>query len=306
MPRKQRIEFAGATYHIISRGNYRKDLFTVGKSGEAFEKALFETVQRCGWELYAYVIMSNHYHLAVRTPEPNLVVGMKWLQSTFATRFNRFTGERGHVFQGRYKSILVSEGRSLSGLIDYIHLNPVRARMQPIEHLEQHTLSSFARYNEKQLQPVGLQRDEMLNLHGLPKTPRGMKLYREHLVIAEESQPRRKDELMKRYCRGWFIGTAEAKKEMAKDITNGNDAIKWEGAELKELNERRWEKIVRSELRLRKKTTKDIAKSIKGAPWKVEIATKLKTDTTVGNPWIAERLNMGHPNYVSNLANAAS
>lgn len=306
MPRKQRIEFAGATYHIISRGNYRKDLFTVGKSGEAFEKALFETVQRCGWELYAYVIMSNHYHLAVRTPEPNLVTGMKWLQSTFATRFNRFTGERGHVFQGRYKSILVSEGRSLAGLIDYIHLNPVRARMQPIEQLEQHTLSSFARYSDKQLQPVGLQRDDVLNLHGLPKTPRGMKLYREHLAIAEESQPRRKAELMKQYCRGWFIGSAEDKKEMAKELTNQTETINWEGAELKELNESRWEKIVVAELRRRKKTKKDITDSIKGAGWKVEIAAKLKSETTASNPWIAQRLHMGHPNYVSNLVNAAS
>ena len=65
MPRKQRIEFAGAVYHIISRGNYRKDLFVNPKTAEAFEKAIFEVTERCGWKLYAYVIMSNHYHLVV-------------------------------------------------------------------------------------------------------------------------------------------------------------------------------------------------------------------------------------------------
>ena len=70
-----------ATYHIISRGNYRKDLFAQRGSGEAFERTIFEVVERCGWDLFAYVIMSNHYHLALRTPEPNLVAGMKWLQS---------------------------------------------------------------------------------------------------------------------------------------------------------------------------------------------------------------------------------
>ena len=109
MPRKQRIEYPGAIYHVISRGNYRKELFLKKRTGEAFERCLFETVERCRWKLHAYIIMSNHYHLAVETPEPNLVVGMKWLQSTFATRFNRLRKERGHVFQGRYKSILIGD-----------------------------------------------------------------------------------------------------------------------------------------------------------------------------------------------------
>ena len=66
---------------MISRGNYRKDLFTAETTGAAFEKTIFEAVERCGWKLHAYVIMSNHYHLAVETPEPNLVDGMRWLQS---------------------------------------------------------------------------------------------------------------------------------------------------------------------------------------------------------------------------------
>ncbi len=305
MPRKQRVEFAGATYHIISRGNNRKDLFTVGKSGEAFESALFETVQRCGWELYAYVIMSNHSHLAVRTPEANLGDGMTWLQSTFATRFNRFTGERGHVFQGRYKSILLSEDRSLGGLIDYIHLNPVRARMQSIDDLENHALSSFSRYMRGGAEIQPLQREAFLNLRGLPAGLRGMKLYRQNLAIAEESQPRKRQELMKRYCRGWFMGTAEAKQEMTKQLTRDADTANWEGVDLKALTEARWEKLVSSELKRMKKKQKDIENSIKGALWKVEIAVKLKAETTASNPWVARRLQMGHPNYVSNLVNAA-
>ena len=95
MPRKQRIEYPGAVYHIISRGNYRKDLFTDAKTAEAFERTIFEAAERCGWRLYTYIIISNHYHLAIETPEPNLVTGMRWLQSTFATRFNRFHNEQG-------------------------------------------------------------------------------------------------------------------------------------------------------------------------------------------------------------------
>ena len=98
MPRKQRIEYSGAVSHVISRGNYRKELFLKANTGEAFERCLFEAVDRCGWKLHAYVITlqvppsgneqresgSNHYHLALETPEPNLVAGMKWLHNSDA------------------------------------------------------------------------------------------------------------------------------------------------------------------------------------------------------------------------------
>ncbi|MDX2109775.1 MAG: transposase [Verrucomicrobiota bacterium] len=88
MPRPLRMEFAGARYHVINHGNYRQDLFTLHRSGEAFEQTLFETCERFGWRIHANVLMSNHYHLCVETPEANLVVGMQWLQSVLANRFN--------------------------------------------------------------------------------------------------------------------------------------------------------------------------------------------------------------------------
>ena len=81
---------------MLSRGNYRKELFDDG-SARLFEKTLFEASAKCGWLLHAYVIMSNHYHLAVETPGANLVEGMRWLQGTFGIRFNALQGERGHV-----------------------------------------------------------------------------------------------------------------------------------------------------------------------------------------------------------------
>jgi REP element-mobilizing transposase RayT len=115
MARKPRLEFEGAIYHVINRGNYRKDLFNEKGAAEAFERTLFEACEKCGWVVHAYVLMSNHYHLALETPEANLVQGMAWLQGTFANRFNRFRGERGHVFQSRYQSILIEEGRPCSG-----------------------------------------------------------------------------------------------------------------------------------------------------------------------------------------------
>src|SRR5690242_1381803 len=109
MPRKLRLEFPGALYHVINRGNYRAHVFGTEGARRAFECCLFEACQKSKWVLHAYVIMGNHFHLALETPEGNLAAGMQWLQSTYATRFNRLRDERGHLFQGRYKALVVEE-----------------------------------------------------------------------------------------------------------------------------------------------------------------------------------------------------
>jgi REP element-mobilizing transposase RayT len=111
--RETEIGIRGGDYHVINRGNYRKDLFGERGAAAAFENTLFEACVKCGWKIHAYVMMSNHFHLAVETPEANWVSGMAWLQGTFANRFNRFHGERGHAFQSRYKSILIEEWQTL-------------------------------------------------------------------------------------------------------------------------------------------------------------------------------------------------
>ena len=84
-------------------------------------------MQRTGWEMFSWVLMSNHYHLVFKTPEANLVAGMKWLQNTWTKRFNARHRLWGHVFGGRYKAVPVEENEHLACLIDYVHLNPVRA-----------------------------------------------------------------------------------------------------------------------------------------------------------------------------------
>lgn len=128
MTRKLRIEYEGAVYHVINRGNYRADIFEQSGAKAAFLKCLDEACQKSGWIVHAWVIMRNHYHLALETPRGNLVPGMHWLQATFSARFNRFRKENGHLFQGRYKAILVEPDRALGSLCQYIHLNPIRAK----------------------------------------------------------------------------------------------------------------------------------------------------------------------------------
>ena len=107
MARKLRDEYSGACYHVINRGNYRSDLFASRGIAAAFQQCLFEACTRFLWRLHAFITMRNHFHQAVETPEPNLSLGMKWLQGTWAIRFNRFRGETGQPFQGRDKGLHV-------------------------------------------------------------------------------------------------------------------------------------------------------------------------------------------------------
>ena len=157
VPRTTRIEYGGAVYHVLNRGNYRQDIFAVAGSAEAFERTLFDCCSRFGWRLFAYVLMSNHYHCCFKMQDADLVAGMQWLQSTFANRFNRFVRDRGHVFQGRYKALLVEEGPSVLRVVNYIHLNPVRAGLQTVETLKQYSYSSFPKYFLKSVRHVSIQ-----------------------------------------------------------------------------------------------------------------------------------------------------
>jgi len=105
------LESAAGGYHVLNRGNYRLDLFRSEKAKATFLQCLDEACAKTGWEVHAWCLMSNHYHLAISTPHGNLVEGMRWLQGTFAVRFNRFRAERGHLFQGRYKSLVVDPAK---------------------------------------------------------------------------------------------------------------------------------------------------------------------------------------------------
>jgi putative transposase len=150
MARQQRIQYEGALYHVVNRGNYRRDIFESVGAAQGFLEALQEVVQAYGWELHAYVLMRKHYHLVLRTPSPNLAEVMHWLQCTYATRFNRYRKEQGHLFQGRYYSGLIEDEKLLGHIIDYVHLNPVRAKIVSKEQVDKYRWSSLNLYVRKQ------------------------------------------------------------------------------------------------------------------------------------------------------------
>ena len=123
MARKLRVEYAGAIYHVMNRGDRRERIFMDDADRQRFVDTLDEACAKTGWQVHAYVLMPNHFHLVVETPQPNLVAGMKWLVGTYTSRFNRRHNLFGHLFSGRYKSLIVDgSGRGyLKSVSDYVH-----------------------------------------------------------------------------------------------------------------------------------------------------------------------------------------
>ncbi|MDT8375163.1 MAG: transposase [Mariprofundaceae bacterium] len=129
MARPLRIEFEGAVYHVTSRGNARDDIYLADGDREMFLDTLAHVVERFGWICHAYCLMGNHYHLMIETPQANLSRGMRQLNGIYTQRFNRKHQRVGHVFQGRFKSIVVDKDAYLLELSRYIVRNPVAAGM---------------------------------------------------------------------------------------------------------------------------------------------------------------------------------
>jgi REP element-mobilizing transposase RayT len=127
MARPLRIEYSGAVYHITSRGNGRKAIFEDDQDRQMFLSVLGSVVKRYNWLCHAYCLMDNHYHLMIETPDANLSKGMRQLNGIYTQRYNQRHQRPGHIFQGRFKSILVQKENYLLELCRYVVLNPVRS-----------------------------------------------------------------------------------------------------------------------------------------------------------------------------------
>src|SRR5450759_4434274 len=129
MPRKLRLEYPGAIYHVMSRANGKGHIFETDVDRQDFVKTLAETCAKTGFQVHAYCLMRNHFHLVVETPQGNLVAGMRWFLSAYTLRFNPRHKRFGHVFSGRYKALIV-DGSGTGYLLSLIHISePTRLGM---------------------------------------------------------------------------------------------------------------------------------------------------------------------------------
>lgn len=294
--RRLRLQFSGAIYHVINRGNYRGGVFATPGAAQAFVDTIDEACPRFGWRLHAYVVIRNHYHLALETPEPNLVEGMHWLQGTFCNRFNSFRGEHGHVFQGRYQSLLVEDPSALARVVNYIHLNPVRANLIPAPQVAEFRWSSLPRFLRFTRSPW-LVASSWLAALGLADNSGDWRAYVNALGDENVSNPHHHEE----FCCGWAIGTQGWRQAMAKEHACLALQPGLAAEEVRELRRGRWRAALERGLAQCAKTSSDVARDPYRAPWKIELAARLRAEVAAPYAWLSGELSMGKPNSLRTL-----
>lgn len=164
MARPLRVELSGGLYHVTSRGDGREAIYCSDADRLLWLEVFGEVCRRFNWVCHAWCQMTNHYHVVVETPEGNLSAGMRQLNGVYTQRFNRVHGRVGHVFQGRFKAILVEQDAYLLELARYVVLNPVRAGM--VERVDEWRWSSYAAMCAAETAPPWLQTDWLLSQFG--------------------------------------------------------------------------------------------------------------------------------------------
>lgn len=214
MARPLRLDFAGALHHVTSRGNERRLIFRSDGDRRAFLDLLGKAAVRFNWIVYAYVLMTNHFHLLIETPEPTLSRGMHWLNGCYADWFNRRRRRSGHLFQGRFHSYLIERDSYLAEVLRYVVLNPVRARM--VEHPEAYRWSSYRATAGLTPAPDWLALDAALASFGSDHSS-AHEQYCQFVLSGMDNQER----LWDRLTNGIYLGTPEWAKRMRGQVEAG-------------------------------------------------------------------------------------
>ena len=326
MARQIRIQFPGAFYHVMARGNRLNPIFASPDRAdeELFLKTLGEACERSEFRIWAWVLMKNHYHLVLETPKANLVAGMGWLQNTYTRRFNVRHKAWGRLFGDRYKSILIDEDRSgggssyLATLLDYVHLNPARAKLISPEKEKRSSLldypwSSISRGYALAAgrRPPWLAASAGLELFGFPDTAKGRQRFVDRLdgrMQAEKAERCGLAEiddqtLNSTLRRGWYWGSEEFKESMLNLLNERSNSDEGLPAtrpyriddQAVDLAEQTAERIIAegvAHFRLEGADAEHFSALPKGDGRRDAIAWALWKKSTLPQRWIAERLSL--------------
>jgi REP element-mobilizing transposase RayT len=295
----------------MARGDGGKQVFETPADHRVFLARLGETCLSHGWWVHAWVLMGNHFHLLLETPQPNLVGGMKWLLGTFSQGWNKARQRRGHVFQGRYKSVPVSgtdrDAHYFRSVADYIHLNPARAglaggRSGPLVDYPWSSLPAHATGTG----PEWLVLDRVLDAFELAQDGRGRRAYVAWLEArAANHEGKIDDTAMAALRRGWFLGDETLRDRLLGLLDQGGStkprARQAADGGGRDHGERDAERLLAEGLAALElpADAAGLAGLRKGDPRKAVLAALIRRHTGVGTEWLAKRLQMGHPGSVS-------
>jgi REP element-mobilizing transposase RayT len=295
------VQYPGAIYHVMNRGDRREPIFKDDGDRARFLDTLAEAGVKTGWQVHAYCLMPNHFHLVVETPQPNLVAGMKWFLGTYTSRFNRRHKLFGHLFSGRYKALIVdgSGDGYLRTVCDYVHLNPVRAKLLTDEQpLSDYPWSSYREYLQApSKRPEWLRVDRLLGELGIGRDDAAGR--RRFAETMEERRRRDEPGAWKAVRRGWFLGGEGLKEKLLEQMGRGVGEHHG-GEEKRETDVQKAERIIEEELRKHRWTDADLAQRRKTDATKVRIAARVRRETVQTLDWIAQRLEMGCRHTLAN------
>ena len=306
MGRAPRIEYAGAIYHVMNRGNHLEAIFRDDRDRVIFLRTLKEVCESAGWVVHSFVLMKNHYHLLIETQRATLVKGMQWLNSTYTRRYNVRNKTFGHLFQGRYKALLVDvkeEGYFLT-VSDYIHMNPVRVgRVKTLEQLLEDSWSS-ARWlaGKGKGRPTWLRWERVYGELGMKEWGDGergeyVKYLEQRVAVAKKEGDR-----WQTVRRGWCLGGEEFKKKMRKKLEELSEeglrqGESWSGEAVDELEETMAVRMLEEGAgRFGYGTFGEVRGSDRGV-----LAYWVRSRSKVSVRWLAERLGMKTPNGLSSV-----
>jgi len=301
MARKLRLEYPGAIYHVMNRGDRREPIFDDDADRRCFLETLGQTCTKADWQIHAYCLMDNHFHLVLETPQGNLVAGMKWFLGTYTSRFNRRHKVFGHLFSGRYKALVVdgSGDGYLRTVCDYVHLNPVRARLlSPAQPLRHYSWSSYGDYlNSPARRLAWLRTDRLLGEMGIPKDSAAGRKQFERMM--EERRVRVEPGEWKAVRRGWCLGEETFRAELLAQMSERIGAHHG-GSERAESAVAKAERILGEELQRRGWNAQELARRSKSDEDKIKMAQRLRSETTMTWAWIAAHVQMGMAGYAAN------